>query len=149
MDRTFVMIKPDGVQRGIIGDVIARFERKGLKLVALKMIHVAPELASKHYAEHEGKPFYEGLVQYITSGPAIAMVVAGDDVVSVVRTIVGITDPKKAAPGTIRGDFGMEVSRNIIHASDSDVSALREIQLFFRETEILTYSKIDEMWLYQ
>ena len=149
MDRTFIMIKPDGVQRGLIGSVISRIEAKGLKVIALKMIRVPSELALVHYAEHEGKPFYESLIRYITSGPVIAMVVTGEDVVNVVRTIVGITDPKKAAPGTIRGDFGMQVSMNIIHASDSNESAQREIGLFFRETEILTYSKIDEMWLYQ
>ena len=149
MDRTFIMIKPDGVQRGLIGNVIARVERKGLKIVAMKMIHVSSELASDHYAEHLGKPFYEELIRYITSGPVIAMVVTGVDAVHVVRTIVGATDPRNAAPGTIRGDLGMEVSRNIIHASDSDESARREIELFFRESEILPYSKIDEMWLYQ
>jgi nucleoside-diphosphate kinase len=149
MDRTFVMIKPDGVQRGLVGDVISRLERKGLKLVAMKTIRVSPQLASAQYGEHVGKPFYEGLIGYITSGPVIAMVVAGEDVVNVVRTVVGITDPKKAAPGTIRGDFGMQVGRNIIHASDSNTSAAREIGLFFDETEILTYTRIDEMWLYE
>ncbi len=148
MDRTFVMIKPDGVQRAFIGRIIQRFEDKGLKLLSMKMIRVSHELAEKHYEEHKGKPFYGGLVRYITSGPVVAMVFAGDRAVSVVRSIVGETDPGKASPGTIRGDFGMEISRNLVHASDSDDSAVREISIYFQETEILNYTRIDEMWLY-
>jgi len=149
MERTFVMIKPDGVQRSLIGKVIARFEEKGLKVIGLKMIHVSKDLAARHYAEHVGKKFYEELVRYITSGPVVTMVLTGRNAVGVVRTIVGSTNPTEAAPGTLRGDFGMEIGRNIIHASDSNESAVREISLFFTESEIQTYSKIDELWLYQ
>lgn len=149
MERTFVMIKPDGVQRSLVGRIISRFEDKGLKVVALKMQHVSPELASRHYAEHIGKKFYDPLVKYITSGPVIAMVLMGTGAVNVVRNLVGVTNPLNANPGTIRGDFGLEVSRNIIHASDSDTSAQREISLFFNESEIQNYAKINEMWLYE
>jgi len=149
MERTFVMIKPDGVQRSLVGRIISRFENKGLKIIALKMQHISPELASRHYAEHIGKNFYNSLVEYITSGPVIAMVFMGAESVNVVRNLVGATNPNSADTGTIRGDFGLEVSRNIIHASDSVKSAQREISLFFTESEIQNYTKIDEMWLYE
>ncbi|HIP25677.1 MAG TPA: nucleoside-diphosphate kinase [Archaeoglobus profundus] len=149
MERTFVMIKPDGVQRGLIGEIISRLERKGLKIVAMKMINVDRELAEKHYAEHKEKPFFNNLVQYITSGPVVAMVVEGKNAVKVVRTLVGATDPVEAQPGTIRGDFGLDIGRNIIHASDSLESAEREISLFFKPDEILEYKRIDEDWLYE
>jgi len=149
MERTFVMIKPDGVQRGLIGEIISRLERKGLKIVAMKMINVDRELAEKHYAEHKEKPFFNNLVQYITSGPVVAMVVEGKNAIKVVRTLVGATDPVEAQPGTIRGDFGLDIGRNIIHASDSLESAEREISLFFKPDEILEYKRIDEDWLYE
>ena len=115
--KTFVMIKPDGVQRGLVGEVIKRIERKGLKIVAMKMMKVSEELASKHYAEHKEKPFFKSLLDYITSGPVVAMVVEGKDAVKVVRTLVGATNPIEALPGTIRGDYGMDIGRNVIHAS--------------------------------
>ncbi len=149
MERTFVMVKPDGVQRGIAGQVISRFEAKGLKLVAAKLMTIDSELAAKHYGEHRGKPFYEKLVKFITSGPVLAMVWEGEDAISVVRTLVGKTNPKEAGPGTIRGDYGMTTGRNIIHASDSQASAEREINLFFSEKEIQEYTRIDETWLYE
>ncbi|KYK28614.1 MAG: nucleoside-diphosphate kinase [Candidatus Proteinoplasmatales archaeon SG8-5] len=149
MERTFVMIKPDGVQRAIVGQVISRLETKGLKLVAARMLHIDGELASKHYGEHVGKPFYEPLISYITSGPVLATVFEGKNAVSCVRTVVGKTNPQEADPGTIRGDFGMETGRNIIHASDSTESAAREIALFFSENEIMDYSRIDEPWVYE
>jgi len=149
MERTFVMVKPDGVQRGIAGQVILRLEAKGLKLVAAKLMTVDKVLAAKHYAEHAGKPFYEGLVGFITSGPVLAMVWEGDGCISVVRTLVGKTNPKEAGPGTIRGDFGMTTGKNIIHASDSPASAEREIGLFFSKREVLDYKRIDEVWLYE
>lgn len=149
MERTFVMVKPDGVQRSIAGQVISRFEEKGLKLVAAKFMRIDEQLASKHYGEHVGKPFYEPLVKFITSGPVLAMVWEGKDAISVVRTTVGKTNPKDAGPGTIRGDFGMTTGRNIIHASDSPASAEREINLFFKPSEILDYTRIDEIWLYE
>jgi len=142
------MIKPDGVQRGLVGKVISRFEEKGLKIISQKMIHIDKDLASEHYGEHVGKGFYSELVDFITSGPVVAMVLMGNDAVNVVRTLVGKTNPHQASPGTIRGDFGMDISRNIVHASDSPISAAREISLFFNESEILNYTRIDEMWLY-
>ncbi len=149
MERTFVMVKPDGVQRAIVGQVISRFESKGLKLVAAKLMHIDKDMASTHYQEHLGKAFYEKLIDYVTSGPVLAMVWEGRDVVSCVRTVVGKTNPLEAAPGTIRGDFGMETGRNIIHASDSSESAKREISLFFSDEEILAYTRIDETWVYE
>ncbi len=149
MERTFVMIKPDAVQRGLIGEIIARLERKGLKIVALKMLHVSKDLAENHYAEHKGKSFFENLVDYITSAPVVAMVVEGKNAVKVVRTLVGATNPQEAQPGTIRGDYGMDIGRNVIHASDSLESARREISLFFKSEEIFDYKRIDEDWLYE
>ncbi len=149
MERTFVMIKPDGVQRGLIGEVIKRLERKGLKIVAMKMMKVSEELATKHYAEHKEKPFFKSLLEYITSGPVVAMVVEGKNAVKVVRTLVGATNPVEASPGTIRGDYGMDIGRNVIHASDSLESAEREISLFFNAEEIIDYTRIDEDWLYE
>lgn len=130
-DQTFVMVKPDGVKKGLVGEVIQRVEKKGLSIVSLKMLRISEELAMKHYGEHEGKPFFEELVSFITSGPVVAMVLEGDGVVGVVRKMIGVTDPKEAAPGTIRGDFALEIGENIVHASDSTESAIREINLFF------------------
>ena len=144
-----MMVKPDGVQRGLVGKIIQRFEDKGLKLVGLKMLHISPELASRHYAEHEGKKFYEGLVDYITSGPVVAMVLTGKGAVGAVRSMMGKTDPSEASAGTIRGDYGLEIGRNLVHGSDSPESAAREIPLFFKEAELVRYTKIDEMWLYE
>jgi nucleoside-diphosphate kinase len=149
MERTFVMVKPDGVQRAMAGQVVSRFESKGLKLVACKLMTISKELAAKHYAEHLGKPFYEKLVGFITSGPVLAMAWEGQDAISVVRATVGKTNPKEAGPGTIRGDFGMTTGRNIIHASDSPASAEREIGLFFQKSEIQDYTRIDAVWLYE
>jgi nucleoside-diphosphate kinase len=149
MERTFVMVKPDGVQRGITGKVISRFESKGLKLVAAKLMTIDKELAAKHYGEHLGKPFYEKLVNFITSGPVLAMVWEGQDSITTVRTVVGKTNPAEAVPGTIRGLYGMTTGRNIIHASDSPASAEREINLFFSKKEIQDYTRIDETWLYE
>ncbi|MBC7109906.1 MAG: nucleoside-diphosphate kinase [Archaeoglobi archaeon] len=149
MERTFLMIKPDGVQRGLIGEIIKRIECKGLKIVAMKMMRVSRELAEKHYEEHRGKPFYESLVSYITSSPVVAMVLEGKNAVQVVRRMIGATDPFEASPGTIRGDFGMEIGRNVVHAADSHKSAEREISLYFSEEEILEYRRIDEEWLYE
>lgn len=149
MERTFVMIKPDGVQRGLVGDIVGRFERRGLKVVAMKMLVLDNEMAKKHYAEHAAKPFFQGLVSFITSGPVVAMVIEGRDVVSIVRSMLGATSPAKSAPGTIRGDFALEMGRNVIHASDSPESAKREISLYFDNTEIVNYKRIDEQWLYE
>lgn len=142
------MIKPDGVQRGFVGNIISRFEQKGLKVVAMKMLVVSGDLAKSYYSEHIGKPFFEPLIEYITSGPSVAMVLEGDDAVKVTRKMMGATDPKEADQGTIRGDFGLQVGRNIIHGSDSLSSAEREISLFFSEKEIIDFKRIDEEWLY-
>ena len=134
--RTFVAIKPDGVKRGIIGRIIQRFEDKGFKIVGMKLLQVTPELAAKHYAEHEGKPFYKRLIHYITSGPIVAMVVEGYDAVESVRHIVGATSPIKADVGSIRADFAQIMEYNVVHASDSEESALREIGIYFKPEEI-------------
>jgi nucleoside-diphosphate kinase len=142
------LIKPDGVQRGFVGNIISRFEQKGLKVVAMKMLVVSGDLAKSYYSEHIGKPFFEPLIEYITSGPSVAMVLEGDDAVKVTRKMMGATDPKEADQGTIRGDFGLQVGRNIIHGSDSLSSAEREISLFFSEKEIIDFKRIDEEWLY-
>lgn len=136
MERTFVAIKPDAVQRGLIGEVIQRFEKKGFKILGLKMMLVDREMAEKHYAEHIGKPFFENLISFITSGPIIAMVIQGEDVISLVRKMMGSTNPKDATPGTIRGDYAQITERNIVHGSDGPESAAREIALFFDESEI-------------
>ncbi|WP_456329345.1 nucleoside-diphosphate kinase [Archaeoglobus sp.] len=149
MERTFVMVKPDGVQRGLVGEVISRLERKGLKIVAMKMLWIPKEMAENHYAEHKEKPFFSALVDYITSGPVVAMVVEGKNAIKVVRTLVGATNPVEAAPGTIRGDFGLDVGRNVVHASDSPQSAEREISLFFSNDEIVSWEKADEPWIYE
>lgn len=143
------MVKPDGVLRCIAGKVISRLEAKGLKIVAMKMIKIDDGLAKRHYAEHEGKPFFPGLLSFITSGPVVAMVIEGEEAVRVVRTLVGSTDPKEALHGTIRGDFAIDVGRNIVHGSDSLESAGREISLFFSSEEIIEYKSTDEDWIYE
>jgi nucleoside-diphosphate kinase len=147
-DRTFLMVKPDGVKRALIGNVISRLESKGLKLVAMKMMQISPELAARHYGEHLGKPFYDGLIDFITSGPVAAMIWEGDDVVEMVRTMIGATDPKKAVPGTMRGDLAVFMGKNIVHASDSPESAEREMNLFFEDSELCKYSLPHENCLY-
>jgi len=138
MERTFVAIKPDAVQRGLIGEVIQRFEKKGFKIIGLKMIHVDRALAERHYAEHVGKPFYENLINFITSGPIVAMVLQGVDVVNLTRLMMGATNPQNATPGTIRADYAQITERNIVHGSDSLESAKREIALFFSDNELAT-----------
>jgi nucleoside-diphosphate kinase len=145
--KTFVMIKPDGLQRGFIGEIISRFEKKGLKIVAMKLVSVSKELAEKHYGIHKGKPFFEPTVQYIMSSPVIAMVLEGNNAIDMVRTMMGKTNPQNAAPGTIRGDFGQFIGRNIIHGSDGPDTADFEINLWFKPEEIAKYKRIDEVWL--
>jgi len=149
--RTFVMVKPDGVQRGLTGEIVGRFEDRGLKLVAAKFTQLDRELAEEHYGEHEGKPFFDDLVGFITSGPVLAMVWEGQDAVRQVRNMMGATDPADAAPGTVRGDFGLDLGRNVIHGSDheDEGSWTREIDLFFDEEELVDYERIDETWLYE
>ena len=148
MQRTFVMVKPDGVQRRLVGRVIARFEQAGINLAAMKFMSVSRDLAEQHYAVHQGKPFYEGLIKYITSGPVVAMVLQGDNVIERVRHMVGATDPQEAAPGTIRGDFAQDIGRNIVHASDSPETARQEIALWFDDREIVDYEMTDQPWLH-
>lgn len=148
MDRTFALIKPDGVQRGLIGEVIERFEDRGMKVLGMKLIKVTPEQAKEHYKEHEGKDFYEPLLKYIMSGPVVAMVIEGRDCVKQTRKLAGETDPKNAAPGTIRYDFAQNISRNIIHAADSDTSAEREIAIYFKPDEILDYPLDIHHWVF-
>lgn len=149
MEHTFVMLKPGSIQRGLIGNIISRFENRGLKIIAMKMMTVSKELAEKHYAEHKAKPFYEDLVNYITSGPVVAMVLEGPHAISVVRNMMGKTDPLESAPGTIRGDYGLFTGKNIVHGSDSAPSAKREIDLFFAQEEFLSYKRCDEDWIYE
>ncbi|MFZ5590946.1 MAG: nucleoside-diphosphate kinase [Bacillota bacterium] len=149
MERTYVMIKPDGVQRGLVGEILAVFEKKGLKIVGLKMLRITPELAERHYGEHKGKPFYAPLVEYITSGPVVAMVLEGKDAVRTVREMMGATNPLQAAPGTIRATYGMDIGRNVIHGSDSPASAEREIGIFFRPEELVDYGRALDCWIYE
>ncbi|NYE57374.1 nucleoside-diphosphate kinase [Carboxydothermus ferrireducens] len=149
MERTFIMVKPDGVQRGLVGEIISRFEKRGFKLVGLKLMQISRELAETHYGEHKGKPFFEGLVNFITSGPVVAMVWEGKEVIATAREMMGATNPLKALPGTIRGTYGIDVGRNVIHGSDSPESAAREIALFFKEEELLSYEKTLDTWIYE
>ncbi|WP_302080658.1 nucleoside-diphosphate kinase [Salinibaculum rarum] len=151
LERTFVMVKPDGVQRGLVGDIISRFEDRGLKLVGAKFMQIDQDLAEDHYGEHEDKPFFDDLVDFITAGPVMAMVLEGQDAVSQVRTMMGETDPAESAPGTIRGDFGLDLGRNVIHGSDDEDPGAneREIELFFDDEELVEWERIDETWLYE
>ncbi|MCC8351361.1 MULTISPECIES: nucleoside-diphosphate kinase [Bacillus] len=148
MEKTFIMVKPDGVQRQLIGEILSRFERKGLQLAGAKLMRVTEQMAEKHYAEHQGKPFFGELVEFITSGPVFAMVWEGENVVEVTRQLIGKTNPKEALPGTIRGDFGMFVGKNIIHGSDSLESAEREIHIFFKDEELVSYQQLMTGWIY-
>ena len=136
MEKTLVLVKPDGVRRGLSGEIIARFEKRGLQIVALKLLQISRPMAEKHYAEHVGKPFFDSLVEFITSGPVVAMVVKGDHAIRAVRAMMGATNPLEAVPGTIRGDFALVMSENVIHGSDGSQSAAREIEAFFASTEI-------------
>ncbi len=142
------MVKPDGVQRSIIGEVISRFEKKGFQLVGAKLMHISQELAETHYGEHKEKPFFGELVKFITSGPVFAMVWEGENVISVSRQMMGKTNPQEALPGTIRGDYGLIVDKNVIHGSDSPESAEREISLFFESEELTFYKKDADAWIY-
>ncbi|WP_336786764.1 nucleoside-diphosphate kinase [Paenibacillus sp. MMO-177] len=147
MERTFLMIKPDGVQRGLIGEIVTRFERKGLKLVAAKFMVVSRELAETHYAEHQGKPFYEPLLNFITAGPVFAMVWQGDNVIALTRAMIGKTDAVDALPGTIRSDFAVHTNLNLIHGSDSPESAAREIANFFSPEQLVEYEHTVQRWI--
>jgi len=149
MDLTFVMVKPDGVARGLIGPILSRFEAKGLKLIAARLEKLPEKRVRDQYREHLEKPFFPSLYHYITSGPCFLMVWEGRNVVPVVRTLVGATNPAEAVPGTIRGDLAMDIGRNVIHASDSPESARREISLHFSEHELCSYNRVDELALYE
>ncbi|MWC28470.1 nucleoside-diphosphate kinase [Paenibacillus sp. MMS18-CY102] len=147
MERTFLMVKPDGVQRGLIGEIVGRFERKGLQLVASKLMLISRETAELHYAEHHGKPFYERLITFITSGPVFAMVWQGDNVIALTRALIGKTDAVEAAPGTIRSDYAIHTNFNLIHGSDSAANAEREIGIFFEAGQIIDYEHTIQRWI--
>ena len=147
MQRTLVLLKPDAVERGLVGEIISRLEKKGLRFAAIKLMRVTEELAHRHYEEHMGKPFFEGLVGFITSSPVVAMVIEGESAVTVVRGMMGATNPQNAAPGTVRGDLGMTVGPNLVHGSDSEESAAREISLFFSREEVLSYERGIDAWI--
>jgi nucleoside-diphosphate kinase len=147
MERTLIIVKPEGVQRGLVGQVLARFEAKGLKLVGMKLMRISTELAEKHYAEHQGKSFYPGLVQHITSSPVVVGVLEGPGAIAIARAMMGPTNPASAAPGTIRGDYGLSVGLNIIHGSDGPESAQREVGLFFDESELVSYERATDPWV--
>jgi nucleoside-diphosphate kinase len=147
MERTYLMIKPDGVQRGLIGEIVGRFERKGLKLIGAKLMSVPVETAERHYAEHKGKDFYEPLLKFITSSPVFAMVWEGDNAVAQARLLIGKTNSLEADPGTIRSDFALHTNYNLIHGSDSHDNAEREIAIFFKEEELVSYDKVIQSWI--
>lgn len=147
MEKTFLMVKPDGVQRNLIGEIVGRFEAKGFQLVGAKLMQIPTELAEQHYGEHKERPFFGELVDFITSGPVFAMVWEGENVISTARLLVGATNPKESAPGTIRGDFAVTVGKNIIHGSDAPESAEREIGLFFKQEELVSYQKDANNWV--
>ena len=147
MEQTLVLVKPDGVQRGLIGEIVGRLERRGLKLVAMKLMQVDEALAHRHYGEHVDRPFFAGLVSFITSGPVVAMAWEANNAAEIVRSAMGVTNPANAAPGTIRGDLGVDIGRNLIHGSDSPESAERELALFFQPEEILSYARSNDPWI--
>jgi nucleoside-diphosphate kinase len=147
MQQTLILLKPDAVQRRLLGEVIARFERKGLRLAALKLLKPSRELAEKHYAVHKGKPFYESLLSFLTSGPTVAMVLEGREAVAACRALMGLTDGAKSPPGTIRGDLGLSVQNNLVHGSDSPENAVAEIALWFKPEELVAYAPTDATWV--
>ena len=149
MERTLIIIKPDAVQRGLVGQIITRFERRGLLLAGLKLIHIDESLAERHYAIHKGKPFYEPLIQYITSSPVVVLVLEGNDAIEIARRTMGATNPAEATPGTIRADFGLEIGRNLVHGSDGPDTAAIEVPLFFTEDEILSYERDTDRWIFE
>ena len=149
MEQTYLMIKPDGVQRGLCGEILSRFEKKGLKIVAMKLMVIPKETAENHYGEHKERPFFPSLISYITSGPVFAMVWEGENAVQVCRNIMGKTNPQESAPGTIRGDYCMVTGVNIIHGSDSAESAAREIGIFFRPEDLVDYKRDSDKWIYE
>jgi len=150
MERSLVILKPDAVQRGLIGPILSRLEQKGLKIAGMKLMQIDDALARKHYAVHEGKPFFAGLVDYITSGPVVVLAIAGDDVIQTIRTLIGATNPLNAAPGTIRGDYAVSIGRNLIHASDSPENGEQEVQNFFTDDQLLhTFERSTDRWIFE
>jgi len=149
VERSLIIIKPDAVQRGLIGPIITRLERRGLKIVGMKFIHIDESLARRHYAVHEGKPFFPGLIRYITSAPVIVMVVEGCKAIEIVRRTLGATRPAEAAPGTIRADFSLEVGRNLVHGSDGPETAAFEIALFFDDDELVSWGRDTDRWIFE
>lgn len=149
MERTLVIIKPDAVQRGLIGPILTRFEQRGLRFAALKLMQITPELAERHYGVHRGKGFYQGLIEFITSGPVVAAIVEGNQAIEVVRGMMGGTKPATSPPGTIRADYGLDVGRNLVHGSDGKDTADFEISIFFSEDEILDYTRAIDLWVYE
>ena len=149
MERTLILVKPDAMQRGLAGEILARLERRGLRLVGLRLLQVDEAMAKRHYGEHEGKPFFAGLVGYITSSPIVAAVFEGSNAVAAARQTMGVTRPTEAAPGTIRGDFGLEVGRNLVHGSDSPESAAREIAIFFEGQPVLDWQRDTDRWIFE
>lgn len=150
MERSLVILKPDAVQRGLVGTILSRLEQRGLKIVGMKLMQIDEKLARTHYAEHEGKGFFNDLVSYITSGPVVVLVIAGENVIEMIRSSVGATNPAKAAPGTIRGDFAVSIGRNLIHASDKPESGEREAANFFQESELLqNFNRTVDPWIFE
>ncbi len=149
MERSLIILKPDAVQRGLIGPILTRLEQRGLKLAGLKLMRIDDALARRHYGVHEGKPFFAGLVEYITSGPVLVAVVTGKNVIATVRNTVGATNPSQAAPGTIRGDYAVEIGRNLIHASDSPENGEKEVALFFNANELVELERSTDRWIYE
>nr|WP_321498641.1 nucleoside-diphosphate kinase [uncultured Methanolobus sp.] len=149
MEQTYIMIKPDAVQRGLMGEIISRIEKRGLKIAAMRLGVMSEESAKEHYKEHVARPFFASLIEYVTSGPSVSLVVEGKNAIAIMRAVNGATNPVEALPGTIRGDFAVETGRNVVHASDSVESAQREIAIHFKDSEIVDYTKIDEVCLYE
>ena len=147
METTLVLLKPDAVQRGLAGEIISRLEKTGLKITGMKLMQVSQDLANEHYGEHVGKPFFDGLVSFITSGPIVAMALEGNGAVAIVRKTMGATNPADSPPGTVRGDYGIDIGRNLVHGSDSVESAKREVALFFDDTELIDYSRATDPWI--
>jgi nucleoside-diphosphate kinase len=147
MERTLVIVKPDGVQRALVGEIIKRFESRGLRIAGMKLMQISRETAEKHYAEHKGKPFYEGTVAYMTSAPVVVICLEGPDAVAAARATMGSTNPLNAPPGSIRGDFGMNISRNLVHGADKPETAVRELALYFTEDELISYERASDKWL--
>ncbi len=149
MEKTLVIIKPDGVARGLMGEIISRLERRGIRMIGMKFVQVSQDMAEQHYAVHKERPFYPALIEYITSGPVVLMAWEGNKVIEAVRQSVGATNPTQAAPGSIRGDFGIDIGRNLIHASDSPENGVAEVGLWFAADEIVSWERVGESWVYE